>query len=361
MITVTFAGSLSSNWDELQDQLQDLIGGFDHFTTTTATELSLVTDTGAHLTLHGTFNNANDDTRMESTATGFTATTAGGDPIIDVSGLSGVTVGAIVEDEDYSSLLADAAGGVSMDGDEGNDDLQGDDGNDDLNGGDGDDDLQGGDGDDDLQGDDGDDDLSGGRGDDDLQGGIGVDTLSGGAGLDTLAGGAGRYDGQGGADDDSLSGGGGGDDLNGGGGVDVVRGQAGGDDLRGGGGSDRLSGGTGDDVVHLDNGRDAASGGSGADQFVLDTDRGVDRIKDFSTGEDQLALDHTALAALGLGALSSEQFVSAGTVGDGNDYLVYDQGAGILYYDATGNAGTDHAILHLGHGTALAASDILVI
>jgi Ca2+-binding RTX toxin-like protein len=370
MLNVTFGDGIGTNWDQVDDQLEDLIGEVDHYTTTGANQLVAITTTGATLTLHGAFSGSAADDDLSGILTGFSAIDSTDHLIIDVSGLSGTPLEAVTEDDDYSSLLADALGGVSMDGDEGNDDLQGDDGDDDLSGGDGDDDLNGGggddhvhggmghdqlagghgnddlqgnDGDDDLQGEDGDDDLRGGEGDDDLQGGLGHDTLTGGGGMDTVAGGGSA------------------DDCQGGAGLDHLRGQGGNDDLQGGGGSDTLSGGTGDDVVHLDNGRDDATGGLGNDQFVLNTDRGVDRIEDFSAGEDQLALDHEVFAALGVGAMDASQFVAAGAAGDGNDYLVYDQAAGTLYYDATGNAGTDHAILQLGHGTVLTAADIVVI
>src|SRR5690349_14241534 len=86
------------------------------------------------------------------------------------------------------------------------------------------------------------------------------------------------------ADNDTLKGGAGADSLSGGDGNDVLDGAGGGDTLDGGAGNDTLQGGHGGDVL---------TGGAGADVFLMDghvtaSETSVDRITDFTHGEDML-------------------------------------------------------------------------
>ena len=84
---------------------------------------------------------------------------------------------------------------------------------------------------------------------------------------------------------DSLKGGAGGNLIDGGDGNDVIAGAGGGDTLVGGAGNDTLQGGRGGDVL---------TGGDGADTFLMSGGRvtaseaSVDRITDFTHGEDRL-------------------------------------------------------------------------
>ena len=122
---------------------------------------------------------------------------------------------------------------------------------------------------------------AGGGGSDGLRGTRDDDLLDGQGGDDRLSGRAG---------DDLLLGGDGNDHLFGGGGADLLLGGVGDDRLSGLRGADTLEGGSGDD--HL-------RGGSGVDRFVFDPsnpDEGADVIRDFTLGEDLLALSAADIA-----------------------------------------------------------------
>ena len=123
---------------------------------------------------------------------------------------------------------------LTVDGEEGNDDLTGGDGNDAIDGGSGNDTLKGG------------------GGADTVDGGDGDDVASGGAAGDVVTGGGGGDRVKGGADADALDGGDGADTMTGGGGPDTLNGGEGNDGLEGGGGDDRIKG---------ENGKDQLSGG----------------------------------------------------------------------------------------------------
>lgn len=121
-----------------------------------------------------------------------------------------------------------------------------------------------------------------GKGDDVVRSGIDDDTLYGGGGDDKLRGGGG---------DDLLKGGSGKDRLRGEDGDDVLKGGKGRDRLDGGRGADRLDGGAGDDRLDGGRGDDTLKGGQGADSFLFRPGSGIDRIVDFTVGEDVLLID----------------------------------------------------------------------
>ncbi|MCQ4347950.1 type I secretion C-terminal target domain-containing protein, partial [Pseudomonas stutzeri] len=90
---------------------------------------------------------------------------------------------------------------------------------------------------------------------------------------------------------DALEGGAGNDTLTGTAGGDWIFGHDGDDVLSGLLGDDALAGGAGDDILVGGPGNDLLSGGPGADTFVWNSgDSGVDRITDFTPGEDRLDL-----------------------------------------------------------------------
>lgn len=221
--------------------------------------------------------------------------------------------------------------------------------------------------------------LDGGRGQDVIYGGDGADVLSGGAAADLILTGSG---------DDTVFGGGGDDSitatssgahlLNGGGGDDSLQGDnggrnsVGGDTLRGGVGNDTLTlttasspdnpkrdhllGGSGDDKLSGDLGTDELHGGSGADTLagglgndILNLgkddgsrdvvvyharDEGQDKIRDFTPGEDVIALNfipHSADPHF----LAGADPVSGGT----GVWLLYDTDDGRLTVDIDGTGG----------------------
>lgn len=126
-----------------------------------------------------------------------------------------------------------------------------------------------------------------------------------------------------------------GDDLIvGGRGKDKLNGAQGEDELKGGKGKDLLSGGSEDDILN---------GGKGSDQFLFAEDlgngpgqAGVDTIVKFQSGSDTLALGVPKFGSIG-NNLGSGEFHVGSNAQDANDYIIYKQDKGALYYDADGN------------------------
>jgi Ca2+-binding RTX toxin-like protein len=165
-------------------------------------------------------------------------------------------------------------------------------------------------------------------------GGIVLGTVDGGSGNDTLIGGNDTEVFLGGDGEDQISGRGGDDEINGGANNDTLRGGAGNDDVSGGSGADQmfggegadtLSGGTNDDVIRGGDGNDQITGGSGGDKLIggagADTfiytsaaqspfGGGLDIIRDFTSGEDQIDLSDIVgpdLTFIGTGSFSGTQ------------------------------------------------------
>jgi len=218
--------------------------------------------------------------------------------------------------------------------------------------------INAGAGNDAVYGNGGNDSIFGGEGDDYLNGGAGVDVLYGGWGNDTFV-----FDNP----SDQFS-----DD----GGVDTLivtynnaalpdgpnwienllfagegnftgRGNALGNMILGGAGRDVIYGNGGDDLLVGEGGNDVLTGGKGKDTFVFDavlgtakTDRKVnfDTIKDFKVTDDTIWLETPVFRKLTKsGTLSKAYFTIGATAKDKNDYIVYDNKKGVLYYDADGS------------------------
>jgi Ca2+-binding RTX toxin-like protein len=194
----------------------------------------------------------------------------------------------------------------------------------------------------------GDDALRGGAGPDDLRGGPGDDRLFGGSGADAMSGAAGddRLLGHGGKDD--LSGGAGEDLLDGHGGRDSLAGGADADRLFGGPAVDHLSGGAGDDLLNGGPGRDSLIGGPDADTFQIGRlDDGIDRIRDFAPGEDDV-LDLSAVLDFAGGD-------------DANDFVQLNDVSGDTHVDVDPNgAGGDFTTVFRLIGTTGLDLDTLV-
>jgi Ca2+-binding RTX toxin-like protein len=136
--------------------------------------------------------------------------------------------------------------------------------------------------------------------------------------------------------------------------------------LQGGLGNDGLSGGKGDDRLYGGAGSDVLTGGAGKDAFVFDTapvSGEVDHITDFSIKDDSIWLSRWAFGALSSkGTLAKSFFKVGSAAADGNDFIIYDKGTGLLLYDADGaGAGATVAIAQLKSGLALTYKDFLVI
>jgi uncharacterized protein (TIGR03118 family) len=236
-----------------------------------------------------------------------------------------------------------ASGNDALNGGGGNDVLLGQRGDDTIKGGLGDDRLFGGLGDDLLDGNQGNDLLAGGRGNDTINGRDGDDVAVGGAGDDRIGGGAGNDLVDGGDGNDRLSGEQGDDEVQGGDGNDQLDGGAGNDLVTGGSGNDKIQGRDGDDTIVGGAGNDDITTGSGADSVLfLLPDDGADIIRDFTSGSDRIGVD---AQAFGIGALVEGVSLVFGSAADESGAaLIYDAGAGKLWFDADG-AGEGEAVL----------------
>lgn len=211
----------------------------------------------------------------------------------------------------------------------------------------------------------GDDTILAGGGNDTLRGGAGADHMDGGAGVDTL-----HYAGSAaGVSVNLRTGSGSGGDAEG----DVVSnvenlyGSDHGDLLIGAEGRNYLYGYDGDDTLAGGEGKDVLRGMAGADCFVFDTApaaANTDRILDFAPGEDRIVFDNTVYTALEIGNLLESQFlVAAGGVAQtAEQRLIYDDGDGMLYYDADGSgAAAALTVAQLTNRAALDFDDILIV
>jgi len=158
-------------------------------------------------------------------------------------------------------------------------------------------------------------------------------------------------------------------------GNDSITAGVGNDSMSGGAGNDTLAGGAGNDTLVGGAGNDMLTGGDGADRFVLDaafSAANVDTIKDFATGTDKIVLSAKVFtkftgSSAGTAITAGNLVVGAGTTAkaaDSNDYLIYDTGTDMLYYDADGNgAGAPVAFVKVElTGTAAPAfGDFLVV
>jgi Ca2+-binding RTX toxin-like protein len=261
-------------------------------------------------------------------------------------------------------------------------------------------------GDDSIFGSDGDDQIYGGSGDDILRAGAGNDTLVGGTGDDILTVYTGREKIDGGSGIDFIDFYWAGRGLV----VDLVRqktaydigshrydvtfkgieavlgsafddriyGDGGRNILRGVGGDDTLDGRGGDDFIHSGDGDERMTGGAGRDMFLFgsapDPKTNFDRVTDFHSGQDHLALDldvfdldgagkTTHIADIDYQQLKASEFQSGtGHVAKTADIrILYDTASGILYSDSNGSkAGHLSEIAFIGKGLDISADMLFV-
>lgn len=123
--------------------------------------------------------------------------------------------------------------------------------------------------------------------------------------------------------------------------------------LVGSGVANALNGGAGKDKIYGKAGKDALIGGTGADSFVFDTKfskSNMDTVRDFQVGQDKVLLEAALFKASKplysrvLKAthdkpvkLDKAFFTVGDKARDSNDYIVYNNKNGVLYYDADGS------------------------
>ena len=113
--------------------------------------------------------------------------------------------------------------------------------------------------------------------------------------------------------------------------------------LSGGLGADILSGGIGNDKLVGGAGIDTLTGGLNNDIFVFNAPLSAlnrDIVTDFNHIADTFQLENAVMAKLGAGvhALSATMFRAGAAAADANDYIVYNQANGNLFYDSTAMA-----------------------
>lgn len=140
------------------------------------------------------------------------------------------------------------------------------------------------------------------------------------------------------------------------------------DSLVGGDGNDTLSGLTGNDTLNGRRGDDLLTGGIGGDRFLFDINTafnnqvGVDRITDFTRGQDKIVLDKSTFKSL-----NTLSFASVNTLAQGltsNALIFYIRSSGSLYYNqngALGGFGNGGLFAKIDGSPALAASDFVLV
>lgn len=127
-----------------------------------------------------------------------------------------------------------------------------------------------------------------------------------------------------------------------------------------------LNGGLGNDTLVGKNGNDNLTGGLGNDTFVLDTlpnaSTNRDTIADFNGAVDTIKLDNAVFTKfLTPGTVTAANFVVGANALDNNDFLVYNNANGILYYDNDGNgSNTKVEIVALTGIPSLNAADLVI-
>jgi Ca2+-binding RTX toxin-like protein len=138
------------------------------------------------------------------------------------------------------------------------------------------------------------------------------------------------------------------------------------DVLSGNAGVNVINGGEGVDVLDGMGGNDVLAGGAGSDVFAFTTalSGNVDRIEDFTKGEDKIRLENAIFTKLlTTGTLGAGNFKVIGSAAlDADDFILYNKATGALYYDADGSgAGVAAQFAVVGVNLALANTDFTVV
>ena len=114
-------------------------------------------------------------------------------------------------------------------------------------------------------------------------------------------------------------------------------------DLTGNSSGNVVRGNAGNNIINGGDGDDELIGLGGQDSFLFDTPlnvaNNVDVITDFNVTDDTILLDQTIFSSsLGLGNISSGEFVVGTAAQDANDRIIYDSNTGALFYEVTETA-----------------------
>jgi serralysin len=138
--------------------------------------------------------------------------------------------------------------------------------------------------------------------------------------------------------------------------------------LTGNAAANPMAGGAGNDLLRGGLGIDTLTGGADSDSFCFNTTLNAatnrDIVLDFAHGIDKLWIENAIFTKVGAaGAPLSAAFLRVGTAAlDANDYIVYNQTTGGLFYDSNGSAaGGMIAFAVLANKPVLTASDFAVI
>jgi len=146
----------------------------------------------------------------------------------------------------------------------------------------------------------------------------------------------------------------------------TLTGNAGANSLSGLAGNDILKGMNGRDVLNGGLGADKLYGGAQADSFVFDARLSAanrDMIMDFSVRDDTILLENGIFRKLvKAGKLSKDSFKLSTETRDGDDYIIYNQAKGALYYDADGSGrGAAIQFATIANHAKLTAADFVVV
>jgi len=144
------------------------------------------------------------------------------------------------------------------------------------------------------------------------------------------------------------------------------------EDVKGGTGDDKVKGGSKDDKIGGGLGKDVLTGGKGKDAFIFTTKASkanADTVTDFNVKDDSIHLDNAVFTKLGKKGSEkspvkmSKDFFTIGTKAkDKNDYVVYDNKKGVLYYDADGSGkGKQVEIATFSNKAKLTIDDFFVV
>ena len=147
-------------------------------------------------------------------------------------------------------------------------------------------------------------------------------------------------------------------------GIEGLVGGSGNDTVVGNSSNNYLIGGVGNDFIYGAAGNDTLRGETGADQFVFNTAlnsaTNVDIILDFQHLIDDIVLASPVFAAIGA-SLTADEF-RIGSAVDANDYILYNNITGALFYDSNGDgAGGVTQFATVAAGTVLDNTDFAIL